>query len=129
MDATREIVRLSTWTNQWIENGGSKADSEYKKKKEELKNKRIARGQDYFFGTNGISKDYWNFCEAYKQVAMEYGKRRADKFAAERAKTLALRERGYAIFIEGSDGKRYVCTFPEASKKAVLDSIESGCVS
>lgn len=57
---------------------------------------------------------------------MEYGKRRAAKFSAARAETLALRERGYGVFSEDAEGNRFLNAFPEKTKKRAMDAVKNG---
>lgn len=79
-----------------------------KQEKTKLKEKRWK----YYFMWKNIFPDYFNFCEYYKKVAMEYWRRKADVLMLEREKILAERERWWWFITKNENQEYFINTIP-----------------
>ncbi|MDD4530914.1 MAG: hypothetical protein PHO80_05200, partial [Candidatus Gracilibacteria bacterium] len=93
-----------------------------KSKKTELK---VKRGKYYFMGRKCFS-NYFNFCEDYKKVAIEYGSRKAKVLTLEREKILAERERGWGFIMKDENNEYFINTIPVENTENVYKYMKEG---
>ncbi|MGP8320884.1 MAG: hypothetical protein ACT6FE_00955 [Methanosarcinaceae archaeon] len=94
--------------------------SKDKKLKTEITNLKIARGKKYFDiqNKNNPFPKYKTLCELFKEVAMEYGKIKAEVKSLEKEQVEAERLQSWAMLLE-KENQHYVMTIPRDRKVQV----------
>ena len=126
-ELTKEISRLTTELNEHQSRHGAGTDH-YRLLKGKLQRAKQERGFYFIKKTKGkrhsnYLRDWWNYCEDYRNKAMKFGKVKAQLRGLEKERQESQQFRYWAVFLRR--GKRlFLCCIPLDKRQKARDFLE-----